>query len=305
MATTETITDKGWIEAHEILQAAVFEQLKSLIGTSFDLSSKFSGFKSQLYQQKRLAQLRSIASNRGIPESEYNYAGGTNNRALPPQDERILTEILSNLIRQGILVLGPTLSYAQQNWYTVSFYGEDCLRNDEIIPHDPDGYIALLKSKVPNVDSIIASFLEESVRCFANGCYKAAAVMCGVASERLVFLLATSLSQGISNQTHPQAKKLESALKTPWQIAALEAAIRGIISNSKNLAGWPLTPNELQRFILPTFAWIKVNRDSSGHPSDFRISSVEMRGQLIASIAYSEKIYVLITYLNQKKVSLA
>jgi hypothetical protein len=65
------------------------------------------------------------------------------------QDERILAEIISDLIRQGILVLGPTVSYAQQNFYTVSFYGEDCIRNNEIIPHDPDGYLALAKAKVP------------------------------------------------------------------------------------------------------------------------------------------------------------
>src|SRR5262245_58913594 len=126
----EMITDKGWIEAHEILQAAVFEQLKSLVGTSFALSNAFGGFKWQLQQQGRLEQLRSFASNRGIPGSLYDYGAG-NNRELPAQDERIVAEIISDLIRQGILVLGPTVSYAQQNWSTVSFYGEDCIRNNE------------------------------------------------------------------------------------------------------------------------------------------------------------------------------
>lgn len=299
----ETIKDKGWIEAHEILRAAVFEDLRSRIGTSFALSNAFGGFKWQLYQQKRLDQLRSIARNRGIPESEYDYTGGSN-RELPAQDERILTEIISNLIRQGILVLGPTMSYAQQNWYTVSSYGEDCLQTDEIIPHDPDGYVALLKAKVATLDSIIAAFVEESCRCFTNGCYKAAAVMCGVASERLIHLFATSLFQSISNQSHHHATKLQQALRNPWKSSALEAAIRAIISNSRNITGWPLTTGELQRFILPTFAWIKVNRDSSGHPSDFRINSVEIRGQLMSFIAYSEKIYALINYLNQNKLSL-
>lgn len=298
----EMITDKGWIEAHEILQAAVFEQLKSLVGTPFALSNAFGGFKWQLCQQKRLDPLRSIASDRGILESEYDYSGG--NRELPPQDERILTEILSNLIRQGILVLGPTISYAQQNFYTVSVYGEDCLQNEEIVPHDPDGYLALLKARVPTLDSIIASFLEESVRCFANGCYKAAAVMCGVASERLLHLFAISLLASISNQTHFKAKKLQNALNRPWRVSDLDAAIRGIIEDNKNLKGWPLTSNELQRFILPIFAWMKVNRDSSGHPSDFQITYTEVRGQLMSFVAYLQKFYILIDHLFHQKMEL-
>ena len=70
---TETIKDKGWIEAHEILQAAVFESLKSRVGTSFPLSNAFGGFKWELSHQKCLEQLRFIASNRGINESAYDY----------------------------------------------------------------------------------------------------------------------------------------------------------------------------------------------------------------------------------------
>jgi len=300
----ETITDNGWIEAHEILRAAVFEQLKSLVGTAFALTSAFGGFKWHLYDQNRLDQLRSVSQNRGIPESEYDYTAGNSNRELPGQDQRILTEIISNLIRQGILVLGPTISYAQQNFYTVSVYGEDCLQNEEIVPHDPDGYLALLKTRVPTLDSIIASFLEESVRCFANGCYKAAAVMCGVASERLLHVFAISLLASISNQTHSKAKKLQNALNRPWRVSDLDAAIRGIIEDSKNLKGWPLRGNELQRFILPIFAWMKVNRDSSGHPSDFQITYIEVRGQLMSFVAYLQKFYSLIDYLSQNKTQL-
>jgi hypothetical protein len=154
------------------------------------------------------------------------------------------------------------------------------------------------------VDPIIATFLEESCRCFTNGCYKAAAVMCGVASERLIHLFATSLFQSISNPSHGQAIKLGQALRNPWQSSTLEAAIRAILSNSQSVAGWPLTMSELQRFILPTFAWIKVNRDSSGHPSDFQITHIEMRGQLIMFVTYLEKIYRLINFLSGSKVGL-
>ena len=305
MAASGTVADEGWIEAHEILQTAVFKELKPLIGQSFPLQNAFGGFKWHLHRQNRLKQLRAIARDRGILESEYTYTeGGGMGRELPPQDQRILTEILSSLIRQGILVLGPTIEEAQSNYYTISRYGEDCLQSGEVIPHDPEGYVALLKARVPALDSVIVNFIEEACYCFTNSCYKASAVMCGVASERLINLFSTQLLQSISNPSHPQAKKLQNALRRPWKISDLEAVIRAILSDGKNVAGWPLTFTELQRFIFPTFAWIKVNRDSSGHPSNFQITRIEMRAQLMTFIVYAEKFSILSDYLTNNKISL-
>jgi len=100
---------------------------------------------------------------------------------------------------QGVLV--PGLNDANQSFpfLRLTEYGKRCVQENQILPHDPDGYLREFHRAIPNVDPTITEYLTEGLQCYLRGLNRAAAVMLGGASEQAILLLIESYIGSISD----------------------------------------------------------------------------------------------------------
>src|ERR1700674_3108011 len=131
------------------------------------------------------------ARSQGInPNLRPGYEGGR--RFLERGDETLFVEVIWSLIIQGILV--PGLDDSNQGWpfLRLTEYGRQCVEQERLLPHDPDGYLREFNRAVPGADQTIAEYVTESLQCYIHGLNRAAAVMLGAASEQAILLLIES-----------------------------------------------------------------------------------------------------------------
>ena len=83
--------------------------------------------------------------------------------------------------------------------FSITSYGEKVLDANEIIPHDPDNYLAELKKTIPSLDPIVLFYVEESVQCFLKNNQIASSVMLGVAAEKVFYQLFESMKKNATN----------------------------------------------------------------------------------------------------------
>src|SRR3984885_10054298 len=142
------------------------------------------------------------ARAQGINPNQHPSYGGAG-QFLARGDATLLVEVIWSLIVQGILV--PGLDDANQGYpfLRLTEYGQQCVSEDRILPHDPDGYLREFQKLVPNADPIVAEYLTESLQCYIHGLHRAAAVMLGGASEQAIFELIDSYAGSIHN---PEAR---------------------------------------------------------------------------------------------------
>src|SRR5262245_3178620 len=73
------------------------------------------------------------------PNQRPSYQGGR--QFLQPGDETLLLEVIWSLIIQGILVPGTNDTNPNLPFIRLTEYGQRCVREERLLPHDPDGYL--------------------------------------------------------------------------------------------------------------------------------------------------------------------
>lgn len=99
-----------------------------------------------------------------------------------PSHGELMEEIWS-LIRQGYAYFDCSQP-AASNWsLCLTDLGVEAVREGELNPYDPDGYLKRLREMVPQASDVVFQYAREGSVCFENRCYLACSVMLGVASE--------------------------------------------------------------------------------------------------------------------------
>jgi len=92
-------------------------------------------------------------------------------------------EIFWQLISQGVITPGINTSNPNLPWFRLTDYGKKVIEEERFMPHDPTNYINNYKRALSRPNSVVVSYLEESLRCFTVGCMLASTMMLGIASE--------------------------------------------------------------------------------------------------------------------------
>ena len=187
------------------------------------------------------------------------------------------------LQRVGAIVLTGMQSGTGPYWPTgtksvAEFYvtsrGRALLEKGDISPHNPARFYTKIQDKVASTDEVVMTYLDEGVGAWAAGLNRAAAVLVGCACEKLIILLAQSLSE---TDTPPWSDKLAKDLdrtnKSPVSISSVFEKVRNALldpATKKKLP--PKLADALDRKLTPIFEHARALRNAAGHPTADKIS---------------------------------
>lgn len=159
----------------------------------------------------------------GIAYATLEYSHHTDSfpdYGLAPEIAGLVRQVIWAYYQQGILTPSPqarqVLSRITQNpdFVPMAFlmdfdhalltpYGEDVLTDahNRVQVHDPEGYLSNYRNAEPPPDAEMLRYLEEAVAVFRGSHFLATVVLLGVASERLMEVLAESLCGALGDPT--------------------------------------------------------------------------------------------------------
>jgi hypothetical protein len=154
-----------------------------------------------------------LAGYKHSPGKDYgdieNYV---RTRKPPPHEfthdeDKAFGKVMWELALQG--VLAPTERGVQGllGGARLTEYGRVCVAQEQILPHDIDGYMANLRESMDAApDEILLQYAEEALECFQRDNLRAAVVMLGVAAERSLEILKNAYIKSLDEENHEKAE---------------------------------------------------------------------------------------------------
>jgi hypothetical protein len=215
---------------------------------------------------------------------------------LQKQDENRVREILWDLIIERVLTLGD---YSNNTWPSLSLtdYGKKAINSIPPAPNDSTGYLKRIKGEVPQLDSVIETYLVESVRTYNINQLLSSTITLGCASEKALLVLIETFKQTFKEDLKRTAfsKKVDDKfIKT--QFDEFNKAFQHIL---------PQLSYELKdkytNTLAGVFEMIRYNRNAAGHPSGKQVDKDTLFANLQVFIPYCKYIYELKDYLDQNQ----
>ena len=224
-------------------------------------------------------------------------------RRVAPEYERHeilkVQEILWELLLQGILAPGKNSLNLNLPFVHVTEYGAQCLEEDALVLHDPDGYLGRLEQHVGTpLDDVVRESVRESLLAFLAGCYVAAVVVLGVAAERCLDLLIAAFSETIADQTRKGA--FESALKGAAR--SLKRRSDVLCDELLSLSLPPKLLGDLDVQMSRLINIVRTARDDAGHPTVRTIDRDTAHANLLLFPQICKRIYQLINHFGANRV---
>lgn len=243
-------------------------------------------------------EAQSVAGQRGridLPDGEPRNA-----RMRRPTNAKRMLSLMTALFNEGILAWGNTLNGPDTTKLTITEYGESVIAAQgeaNLNPHDPDGYLARFRARIPDAGELILFYLGESLECYRYGRFIASSVMLGVSSEAAF----DELFDALVKYPGPHQSNLQKMKEQPSTRKKFDEAIK-LLDRLK-----PAMPKELERIIenelRGLFTLIRRQRNDSGHPTGESVTREEMWGYLQVFPMYCHYIYRLKAWLEAKPSS--
>ncbi len=214
---------------------------------------------------------------------------------LSAEDKEQLREVFWALFIEGVVILGMDRNNNAWPFFCVTEYGTRVIAAGEVLPHDPDGYLNRLEADCPGFDPISRIYVSESLQCFLRGNYLGAAVMLGVASEKLFLDLLDAFKQSLPPDVQ---KKLEDATNNR-SVARQWAEFRKRFSSALGQL-----PNDLQdeidTLLDGVFTLIRATRNQSGHPTGRLVDRDTMFAHLQLFRTYARRVCGLTRFYRER-----
>lgn len=220
------------------------------------------------------------------------------------EGKRRIACVIWELVAEEILYIDMPQNrntYATEFVFDITEYGEKILSAGYPVPHDPDGYLSYFKKEVSNVDSVIYTYLSESINAYNHRLYLSATISLGCASEKALLLLIDAYSMFL-----PTQKEYDSFLK--------QTKDRHIKNQFeifwKSFAGHRGNVNKdlidgIDFIVSGIFELLRQNRNDAGHPTGKLTPREQVFASLQLFITYCKRIYELIDFFNQNKSSIS
>jgi hypothetical protein len=212
-----------------------------------------------------------------------------------------IEQIFHEFYFDGILVPGPipkpNATYQGGMLVFPKFhlteYGKKVLKTTEYQPHDPDGYLAKIKTDIPSIDSVIVRYLEESLSCFKKNLLLAAAVMLGCAAEKCVLLLIETFGDTLTGGDRTTFERETSTFVISRKYNALWSRLETMTGSlPANIS------DNLHNKINGIFEIIRTTRNDAGHPSGNIIEKETVHANLLLFPIFCKRIYELIQHFS-------
>jgi len=206
-------------------------------------------------------------------------------------DEDLIINHWSWLQQVGAIVLtgiSGTIQYCPTGTKPVAgFYvtsrSRTLLERGDVSPHNPERFYTKIRSKVASTDEVVMTYLDEGVGAWATGLNRAAVVMIGCACEKLILLLAKSISEtGISPWSDDLTQYLERENKPPVSISSIFKKVReALLSLTREKKLPSRLVDALDRKLTPIFEHTRALRNMAGHPTADLISSDDAEATIL------------------------
>ncbi len=237
-----------------------------------------------------------LAVQKGIIKDPHSQGVYQYTREISTKGKQNIGSVLWSLVAQEILYVD-----IQQNASGLVFdlteYGEQVLKAERPIPHDPEGYLAHLKSEVPDVDEVIYTYLSEGINAYNHRLYLSATTAIGCASEKALLLLIEAYISFL-----PSDKERDSFVKRTngKQIKTQFEEFWKSFGGHKGEFDKELTDG-IDIVVGGIFELLRQNRNSTGHPTGKSMSKETVFASLQLFITYCKRIYSLIAFFNANK----
>ena len=189
--------------------------------------------------------------------------------------------------------LTPLALYMDLDYVMLTPYGVDILidSRERIQVYDPDGYLTNFWSAKLPPDPEMMRYLSESVSVFRSNHLLASVVLLGVASERLIEVLARSLRDALGDPDgiswYSRYRKKDISKKFSSITNKLKEEYKQLDLNTDTFRAAELT-----------FQYIRLARNDIAHPSDRQFTWNEVSGFLHNFVQYFGYINQIIAFLS-------
>jgi hypothetical protein len=215
-------------------------------------------------------------------------------RMLPEEDQKSIRSIMWQLVGLGILI-PRSIKDPENQFFELSSYGVEVLREEEPSPYDPFGFIRRLTSDAPHLESETVEYVQEAVETFLSRHFRAAAVMTGLASEneilKLIELFADTLEQGARSA-------FDQAIGRCRNLRGKFDRLYERLNQAKG--DLPADIRELDTWLAGTFQVIRLTRNDAGHPTGQKPSREAVYANLNFFLTYARHLSILKDHLRAK-----
>jgi len=198
-----------------------------------------------------------------------------------PQAHQVLNH------QKGYAGLLPLISQMDLDHAVLTPYGVDILADTSgrVKVHDPDRYLANFWGADPQPDREMMRYLEESVAVFRGAHFLATIVLLGVASERLVEVLAESLREALGDPTGTEwfEKRYSNKRDISARFKALSGTLMGQYADELNREK---LKDAFNGVVTLTFEQIRNARNEIAHPKGREFTWNEVSGFLHNYVQY-------------------
>ena len=182
------------------------------------------------------------------------------------EDQQALLTMWHDLFRNGQLAWGYDIGNPNPPFCHLTETGRNTLRNLSRDPANPDGYMQYLSNQ-GSLDPIAESYIREALQTYNNNCYKATAVMVGVAAESIVLELRDVLVNRMNNIGKQPSRDMKGDL-IKKVLDAIEKELQPYTTKGAP-APMPTSLAESFSSYWPAFtSQIRTIRNDAGHPNN-------------------------------------
>lgn len=223
---------------------------------------------------------------------------------LDDADLKMVQQIIHEFYLEGILIPGKTLQVKTIHTsgilifphYQLTEYGEKVVSTNEYQLHDSDGYLARIKTEIPEIDEVIIRYMEECLSCFRKNLLLAAAVMLGCAAEKAILLFVQAYGGSISNAGERRKYENETEsfiISRKWK--ALWKRLEPEAAKLPDKLG-----DDIGTIVERIFDIIRTTRNDAGHPTGRIIEKETVHANLLLFPIFSKRVYGLIRHFSSQ-----
>lgn len=184
-------------------------------------------------------------------------------RPLSRTEEQALLELVHEFIGSGLLMPATDRHNTGWPWLGVTSHGRAMLEQSGPPVYDYEGYLADLRQRVPDLDSVVEQYVSESLRTYQASAYLASLAMLGCASERAIRSLINGYVAAIDDDVN--RSKLEQRINRR-DISAVYQEFRKSFDSTRPQMQETIAIREFDAHVDGMFGFTRLLRNSIMHP---------------------------------------
>lgn len=222
-------------------------------------------------------------------------------RELSTQESQMVLELIHEFTVTNIVMPAANRDSTGWPWISVTAHGREVLEKGGPPVYDYEGYMADLITRVPDLDSVVARYVGESLRTYQGNSYLASMAMLGCASERSIRVLFDAYVEAVDKETN--RNKLRSRLEGR-DISRAYVEFKKSFDTTRAQVRDGTIVNDFDVHVDGVFHFIRLLRNSIVHASGVpTITSAIIYSNLQQFSQYVETIFRLVSYYKSNPVS--